>query len=150
MFLTTLSNNSSSMRIWWWRWVQLRKNWASDLVNEWILIWIVPKNKPTTVLQLLKKLSQCFTVPWCLVYNTILSNGITSRKMYLIVYHIRFQIASSLLNLDNTIWYNKSNNIITHSNSFWPAMHFSKILSVANQITLILIMETINKIMWLC
>ena len=30
--------------------------------------------------QSLKKLSQCFTVSWCLVYNTILRNGITSRK----------------------------------------------------------------------
>ena len=75
--------------------------------------------RSTTYVQSFKKLSQCFTVSWCLVYNTILSNGITSRKMYLIVYHVCFWMTLSLLNLDITRWYNISNKTITHWDSFF-------------------------------
>ena len=64
------------------------------------------------------------------------------KKKYLIVYHVGFQMTSSLLNLNNSRSYKKSNKIITHWDSFWPVMHFSKIHSVAIQITLILIVET--------
>ena len=39
-------------------------------------------------------------------------------KMYLIVYHIGFQMIQHSCNLNKNWWYNKLNKIITHWDSF--------------------------------
>ena len=67
---------------------------------------VIPLSEVLPTLQLLKKLSQCLTISWCLVYNTMLCNGINLKKIYLIVYHVGFQItpySSIWMKTDNTI-----------------------------------------------
>jgi hypothetical protein len=52
------------------------------------------------IIQWLKKLSQCLAISNCSVYNTMLRKCTTLNKMYLIVYHIGFQMIQHSCNLD--------------------------------------------------